>query len=52
MGGLLMNKFTVILAAILLFWLFGGSTFIFKNPAIVIFMVIGIILVLVMGGKK
>lgn len=41
----------MILALIILIWLFGGADFIFRNPIIVIFGILALI-IYSLGGKK
>ena len=43
------SKPFMILAIVIIIFLFGGMDFIFKNPIIVIF---GIMALIVMGGRK
>ncbi len=43
------SKSFMLLALIIIIWLFGGADFIFRNPTIIIF---GIIALIVMGGRK
>lgn len=50
-GNLIFNKWSMLAILFLIIWISGGGNFIFKNPIIIVFIVL-LLIVGSMGGKK
>ena len=49
--GLMFNPKALIIIALILIYMFGGSDFIFRNPTVIIFGIVAMI-VFSLGGRK
>lgn len=49
---LLFKPVVLIAIAFAIFWVLGGSNILSRNPVILVFVVLGVIVIMARGGKK